>query len=51
MKNKVMIVIFAVLLAIVPVYTFLHDTEVLDYERRMAHDFPSVMNHGKWNAD
>lgn len=51
MKNKVMIVVFAVLLFIVPVYTFLSDTSILVYERRMVHTFPALMKNGRWNAD
>ncbi len=51
MKNKVMIVVFAFLLLVVPVYTFLCDVDIVVYERRMAHAFPTLMKNGKWNAD
>ncbi len=47
MKNKVMIVLFAILLGVVPVYTCFFSTSVIDYERRLVHAFPD----GKWDAD
>ena len=49
MKNKVMIALFAFLLAVVPVYTCLSHTSVLRYERRVVHDFPSLKKNGNWN--
>lgn len=49
MKNKVMIVVFAILLMVVPVYAFVHDEEVIAYERRQVHAFPELVKNGTWN--